>query len=66
MNGNNDNNNNTRRGVTFSDLLGITFIALKLCGEISWSWVWVLAPLWTSCIGLIVLCTIKSFKKGER
>lgn len=27
-------------------LLGITFIILKLCNIITWSWVWVLAPFW--------------------
>lgn len=26
--------------------LVVLFIALKLCGVIDWSWVWVLAPLW--------------------
>lgn len=29
-------------------LLTVLFIALKLCGVIAWSWVWVLAPLWIS------------------
>ena len=32
-------------------LLTILFIALKLCGVIAWSWLWVLSPLW---IGFIV------------
>lgn len=27
-------------------LLTIVFIALKLTGYISWSWWWVLAPMW--------------------
>lgn len=27
-------------------LLGITLIILKLCGVISWSWLWVLSPFW--------------------
>lgn len=27
-------------------LLTIVFIVLKLCGTITWSWWWVLAPLW--------------------
>lgn len=27
-------------------LLGVLFIALKLCGVISWSWWWVTAPFW--------------------
>lgn len=31
---------------SFVTLLAILFIALKLTREISWSWWWVLAPLW--------------------
>lgn len=27
-------------------LLGVLFIALKLTGYISWSWLWVLSPFW--------------------
>lgn len=30
----------------FTVLLTIAFIVLKLCGVISWRWLWVLAPLW--------------------
>ncbi len=33
-------------GVGFLGLLSIAFIVLKLTGVISWSWWWVLAPLW--------------------
>lgn len=33
-------------GIGFSGLLAILFIALKLTGVISWSWLWVLSPLW--------------------
>lgn len=35
-----------RKGIGFTGLLTLIFITLKLCGVISWSWVWVLAPLW--------------------
>ena len=28
-------------------LLGIAFVVLRLCGVITWPWVWVLAPFWT-------------------
>ena len=35
-----------RKGLSFSGVLTLIFITLKLCGVISWSWVWVLAPLW--------------------
>lgn len=38
-------------GIGFCGLLTVAFIVLKLCGIISWSWVWVLSPLW---IGTIV------------
>lgn len=33
-------------GVGFLGLLTVLFIGLKLGGVISWSWWWVLAPLW--------------------
>lgn len=40
----------------FAGLLTIAFIVLKLCGVITWSWVWVLSPLWISLgIGLLIL-----------
>lgn len=32
--------------VGFCGLLTLVFIVLKLCKVISWSWLWVLAPLW--------------------
>ena len=34
----------------FSTLLGLAFIILKLCGVITWSWIWILAPIWISWI----------------
>lgn len=45
-------------GITFVGMLTIVFIALKLTGHISWSWWWVLSPLWlpiTVVFGLIGL-----------
>lgn len=33
-------------GIGFGGLLLLVFIVLKLTGVISWSWWWVLAPLW--------------------
>jgi hypothetical protein len=30
----------------FPTLLTIAFIVLKLCNVITWSWWWVLSPLW--------------------
>jgi hypothetical protein len=37
------------------DVLALLFITLKLCGVISWSWVWVLSPLWISGIVIFLL-----------
>ena len=47
---------NTNSGLGFTGALTILFIALKLLGVISWSWWWVLSPLWiTTAIVLVVL-----------
>lgn len=42
-------------GVGFFGLLAIVFITLKLTGYITWSWLWVLAPLWIPFILIIFL-----------
>lgn len=53
-----NNNNGTSGGVGFVGLLTITFIILKLCKVIDWSWVWVLSPLWIPLSLLIVILII--------
>lgn len=35
-----------RKAFPILTVLGILFIALKLTGHITWSWLWVLAPFW--------------------
>lgn len=40
------NNQSTSGGIGFFGLLCILFIGLKLTGNIDWSWLWVLSPLW--------------------
>lgn len=53
----------TKSGIGFPGLLTIAFIVLKLCGVISWSWLWVLAPLWISFgLGLIIFLLILIIK----
>ena len=37
-------------GLGLSGVLLVVFIVLKLCKVITWSWVWVLSPLWISLI----------------
>jgi hypothetical protein len=41
-------------GIGFVGLLTLLFIGLKLTGYITWSWLWVLSPLWISvCISIV-------------
>lgn len=43
-------------GIGFAGLLTIVFITLKLTNYITWSWWWVLSPIWISL--LIVLAVL--------
>ena len=51
-------NNASSHGIGFTGLLTITFIVLKLCGVIAWSWWWVLSPLWISAAIVILILAI--------
>lgn len=51
-------NTTSRGGIGFVGLLTITFIVLKLTGVISWSWVWVLSPIWISVLLVTVLLLV--------
>jgi glucan phosphoethanolaminetransferase (alkaline phosphatase superfamily) len=57
-------------GIGFTGALTITFIILKLCKVITWSWIWVLSPLWiATAIYLFVILAIYivyvSFKRYD-
>lgn len=48
-------------GIGLSGILATIFIVLKLTGNITWSWVWVLAPLWIPALiflGIVVIILI--------
>lgn len=45
-------------GIGFAGLLTILFIALKLTGYISWSWWWVLSPIWIPIILILIFLSI--------
>ena len=55
---NNNDNRGASGGIGFCGLLTIVFIVLKLCGVISWSWVWVLSPLWISFSLVVIIIAI--------
>lgn len=49
----------TKGGINFLELLLIAFIVLKLCKVITWSWWWVLSPIWIPlCLFLIFTIVI--------
>lgn len=52
-------------GIGFVGLLTLLFITLKLTHVITWSWVWVLSPIWISMIisGLIIAGVFIWWKK---
>lgn len=63
-------NSNTRSGgIGFCGLLTILFIALKLTNFITWSWWWILSPLWIPLIIVILIiffCALfVAFKKSN-
>lgn len=41
-----NNNSSIGCGGLLAVLLTVAFVVLKLCNVISWSWVWVISPLW--------------------
>lgn len=45
-------------GIGFTGLLTIVFIVLKLLGIITWSWVWVLSPIWIDAALVILLVVV--------
>ena len=49
-------NQQTNDSIGFVGLLTILFIGLKLTNYITWSWWWVLSPIWImACFVLLIL-----------
>ena len=51
-----ENNSNYTSGLSFSSILFLVFLVLKLTNVIDWSWWWVTAPLWIPIIIFLVFC----------
>lgn len=47
-------------GISFTGLLFLIFLVLKLTGVIHWSWWWVTAPLWCglAIVAVVLLLTV--------
>lgn len=54
----NNKSSSSSTGIGFTGLLTIVFITLKLLDKITWSWWWVLSPLWISFIIFIITVLI--------
>ena len=52
---NNKHYDNSSGGIGFVGLLTVAFVVPKLCGVISWSWWWVLSPIWISAIIVVLI-----------
>lgn len=50
----------TSSGIGLGGVLLVLFITLKLLGKITWSWWWVLSPLWIGFAigGVLILVTV--------
>lgn len=51
----------TFSGISFTTLLFLIFLVLKLTGYITWSWWWVTAPLWGGVailVAIVLICFI--------
>ncbi len=63
------NKNVRNSGMGFISVLTLIFIVLKLTNNISWSWIWVLSPIWITTILLIIIFAIimigGRIKKGK-
>lgn len=57
-------------GLILAILLTVAFVVLRLLKVISWSWWWVVSPLWIyfaiSVIMLIVVAVIVAIRNGKR
>jgi hypothetical protein len=45
-------------GVGFTGLLTVAFIVLKLTHVISWTWWWVLSPIWISLAAAMLVLLV--------
>ena len=45
-------------GIGFSGALTVLFVGLKLTNVITWSWWWVLSPIWISALFVLTIILI--------
>jgi uncharacterized protein (DUF983 family) len=45
-----NNSSSSSSGIGLPGLLTVLFVGLKLTGHITWSWWWVLSPMWITIL----------------
>ena len=53
-----NNSSSSSSGIGFTGLLTVLFVGLKLTNVITWSWLWVLSPIWISFLIGLALAVI--------
>ena len=48
----------TNTSFPFLSILALIFITLKLTGYITWSWLWVLSPIWIPLLIVVAVLII--------
>lgn len=63
---------NSYRGMGLGGWLTLIFVTLKLVGFITWSWWWVLSPIWIGAgiflavfLFILLLAVVVSFAEGR-
>ena len=64
-----NNKNKRNSGLGIVSILTLIFIILKITNKITWSWIWVLSPIWITFIFAIIIFAIilivGRIKKGK-
>jgi len=55
-----------KSSLSFTSVLLLAFIVLKLCNVISWSWWWVLSPVWISLLLIVPIMILQFFLLKRR
>lgn len=65
-----ENVNPQRSGISLFTTVQVVFLILKLAGLVSWSWAWVLSPLWIEVtlwvLAHAILATLRAAKEGGK
>ena len=51
-------NTNNKKGLSFTSVLVIILIVLKITNLIDWSWWWVFAPFWVQSVAILVVILV--------